>query len=84
MIKTMFWSYLLHFWADFDVLGLDRKPVSVPVTNPKELPDHEPRNGLLMCPNDHLLFDDLWFFICYQPTVSFSVFAFVLLLINEN
>jgi hypothetical protein len=50
----------------------------------KEYPDHEPRNRVLMCCNHRLLFEDMHVFIRYQPTVSFSVFAFVLLLINEN
>ena len=30
MVKTMFRSYLLHFWADLDVLRLVRKPASLP------------------------------------------------------
>ncbi|KAI9568036.1 hypothetical protein HD554DRAFT_811538 [Boletus coccyginus] len=32
-------------------------------------PDHEPRNGLLMCVNHHIQFDHYYFFIRYFPDI---------------
>ena len=34
--------------------------------------EHEPRNGLLMCPTHQLLFDRYYFFIRYMPRVSLN------------
>jgi len=36
----------------------------------KKTPDHEPRNGLLMCANHRGAFDALTFFIRFQPAVE--------------
>ncbi len=52
-------------------------------TGVKESPECESRNGLIMCVNHHRQFDHGRFFIRYEPTVSFSLFAFVLLT-NRN
>jgi len=35
----------------------------------KASPRHEPRDGLLMCPNHHTLFDDYTFFIRFLPNI---------------
>jgi len=36
----------------------------------KDSPEHESRNGLLMCSNHHLLFDNWAFFIRFQPSTQ--------------
>jgi hypothetical protein len=42
----------------------------------KNQPDHEPRNGLSMCANHHLLFDQYYFFISFYPDVSLICLCF--------
>ncbi|KAG2039680.1 hypothetical protein BDR03DRAFT_950837 [Suillus americanus] len=41
----------------------------------KSLPRHEPRNGLLMCANHHLIFDGYDFFIRFFPDIRKFVFV---------
>ncbi|KAF8816108.1 hypothetical protein BYT27DRAFT_7221806 [Phlegmacium glaucopus] len=36
----------------------------------KALPQHEPHNGLLMCANHHIMFNQYDFFICFFPDVQ--------------
>jgi len=40
----------------------------------KDAPEHEPRDGLLMCSNHHLLFDGYAFFIRFFPDIQKFVF----------
>lgn len=43
----------------------------------KDHAQHEPRDGLVMCPNHHRYFDNYQFFIHFFPDVGFQ-FAFSL------
>ncbi|KAH9912221.1 uncharacterized protein B0H18DRAFT_1217205 [Fomitopsis serialis] len=46
----------------------------------KRHPEHEPRNGLLMCPNDCAFFNNYLFFICYIPNIR----KFILVNYSDN
>ncbi|EIW76845.1 hypothetical protein CONPUDRAFT_168586, partial [Coniophora puteana RWD-64-598 SS2] len=42
----------------------------------KASPEHEPRNGLMMCPTHHVAFDALMFFIRYEPKLGKYIFVY--------